>query len=34
MNRIDDEIVYDSIKEDLILDVEEFLNQIKKFIRN
>ena len=31
--KVDDEIVFDSIKEELILDVEEFIKQIKKFIK-
>jgi uncharacterized protein YutE (UPF0331/DUF86 family) len=32
--RIDDEIVFESISEELIPDSEEFINQIKKFIKN
>lgn len=31
--RIDDEIVFESIKDELILDSEEFIKQIKKFIK-
>jgi uncharacterized protein YutE (UPF0331/DUF86 family) len=31
--KIDDEIVFDSLKEEFLTDVEEFLTQIKKFIK-
>ena len=30
--KIDDEIVFDSIKDELILDAEEFIKQIKKVL--
>jgi uncharacterized protein YutE (UPF0331/DUF86 family) len=31
--KIDDEIVFDSIKDELILDAEEFIKQIKQFLK-
>ena len=31
--KIDDEIVFDSLKEEFLLDIEEFLAQIKRFIK-
>lgn len=31
--RIDDEIVFESLKEQLIPDAEKFINQIKKFLK-
>ena len=33
MNRINDKIVFESIKNELIFDAEEFIKQIKKFIK-
>lgn len=32
--RIDDEIVFESIKDELILDAEEFIKSVEKFIKN
>ena len=32
--RIDDEIIFESIKDELISDVEEFIKQIKIFLKN
>ncbi len=31
--KIDDEIVFESLKEQLTLDIEEFIKQIKKFLK-
>ena len=31
--KADDEIVFESIKDQLIPDIEEFINQIKKFLK-
>ena len=31
--KIDDEMVFESLKEQLIPDIEEFINQIKKFLK-
>ena len=32
--KINDEMVFESLKEQLIPDIKEFINQIKKFLRN
>jgi len=31
--KVDDEMVFDSIKDELLTDVEEFLKQIKKYVK-